>query len=400
MSSGSAARLAAVYGACFAVLGVSIPFFPVWLDQRGLGASAMGVLLAISILVRALFAPLLMALADQGFGVRRLLVLSNIGGALAYAALSATSDALAIGLLVAVLAVAQSAVVPLSDFAIIDLVPRNPRLDYGRIRLWGSIAFLAANIGSGYIIGAAGAGIIVWLLAALSLSGVAVVWIGPPPEPGSESVDVSQSASEAPNLKSMPTALWCVLAAAAFIQASHAALYGFASIDWRARGFSETAIGFLWAAGVVAEIVLFALLGPMMDVARGAFRCLMLGGAAAIFRFAVMTFEPGLPATFALQILHGLSFGATHLGTMAALALIAPPALRGRTQGLLSSALAVAMAGASVMSGAVFRTAGPLAFAAMVPLAGLGLAFAAMAARRAAFHPQRTGEGGWTTPPS
>jgi len=167
-----------------------------------------------------------------------------------------------------------------------------------------------------------------------------------------------------------------------------------------ARGFSETAIGFLWAAGVVAEIVLFALLGPIMDVARGAFRCLMLGGAAAIFRFAVMTFEPGLPATFALQILHGLSFGATHLGTMAALALIAPLALRGRTQGLLSSALAVAMAGASVMSGAVFRTAGPLAFAAMVPLAGLGLAFAAMAARRAAFHPQRAGEGGWTTPPS
>jgi PPP family 3-phenylpropionic acid transporter len=394
MSSGSAGHLAALYGACFAVLGVSIPFFPVWLEQHGLGSAAIGMILAVSILMRALFAPLLMALADRGFGVRRLLVLSNIGAALAYAMLSAAGDALAIGLLVAVLAVAQAAVVPLSDHATTEAVRRDPRLHYGRVRLWGSIAFLAANIGSGYVVGAAGAGVVVWLLAGLSLLSIAVAWIGPLPEPASGSGDATQDAPEAPRLKPSPHTLWCVLAAAACIQASHAALYGFASIDWRTRGFPEPAIGSLWATGVVAEIVLFALLGPMMGRAQGAFRCLMLGGAAAVVRFSAMTVEPGLPATFALQALHGLSFGATHLGTMTALTLLAPPALRGRTQGLLSSTLAVVTAGASVLSGAVFRTAGPLAFAAMVPLAGLGIAFAAMAARNFADQPQRAGEGG------
>lgn len=394
MSSGSAGHLAALYGACFAVLGVSIPFFPVWLEQRGLGSAAIGMILAVSILVRALFAPLLMALADRGFGVRRLLVLSNIGAALAYATLSAAGDALAIGLLVAVLAVAQAAVVPLSDHATTEAVRRDPRLHYGRVRLWGSIAFLAANIGSGYVVGAAGAGVVVWLLAGLSLLGIAVAWIGPLQEPASGSGDATQDAPEAPGLQPSPHTLWCVLAAAACIQASHAALYGFASIDWRARGFPEPAIGSLWATGVVAEIVLFALLGPMMGGAQGAFRCLMLGGAAAAVRFSVMTLEPDLPATFALQALHGLSFGATHLGTMTALTLLAPPALRGRTQGLLSSTLAVVTAGASVLSGAVFRTAAPLAFAAMVPLAGLGIAFAAMAARNFADQPHKAGEGG------
>ena len=394
MLSRSAVHLAALYGACFAVMGVSIPFFPVWLEQRGLGPSAIGIILALSILVRALFAPPLMALADRGFGVRRLLILSNIGAALAYATLATANDALTVGLLVAVLALAQAAVVPLNDFATTELVRQDPRLHYGRVRLWGSIAFLAANIGSGYVIGATGAGIVVWLLAVLSLLGVAVVWIGPLPEPRSGSGDATQDASEALRLRSLPLTLWCVLAAAACIQASHAALYGFASIDWRARGFPGPAIGSLWAVGVAAEIVLFALLGPMVGGARGALRCLMLGGAAATVRFAAMAFEPSLPAAFALQALHGLSFGATHLGTMAALALLAPPVFRGRTQGLLSSSLAIVTAGASVMSGAIFRNAGSLAFAAMVPLAGLGLAFVVMAARNGARQPQRAGEGG------
>src|SRR5215207_3948673 len=234
MLSRSAVHLAALYGACFAVLGVSIPFFPVWLEQRGLGPSAIGIILALAILVRALFAPSLMALADRGFGVRRLLILSNIGAALAYATLATANDALTIGLLVAILALAQAAVVPLSDFATTELVRRDPRLHYGRVRLWGSIAFLAANIGSGYVIGATGAGIVVWLLAALSLLGIAVVWIGPQPEPLSGSGDATQDASEALSLRSLPLTLWCVLAAAACIQASHAALYSFASIDWRA----------------------------------------------------------------------------------------------------------------------------------------------------------------------
>jgi len=387
----SAVRLASLHGACFAVLGVSIPFFPVWLAHRGLGASAIGTILGGSILVRALFAPPLMALVDRGIGVRRLLMAGNLGAALAYAGLSAAEGPLAIGLLALGLAVAQAAVLPLTDLAVTDAVRRDPRLTYGRIRLWGSISFLATNVASGALIGFAGAGVVVWLLAALSLASLGVAWIGLP-EPGSEPAEAAH-VFEPPGAEPL-RALWWALAAAACIQASHAALYGFASLDWTARGFPDATIGVLWAVGVVAEIALFAILGPVVKDVEGAFRCLMLGGTAAMVRFALMALEPGLPAAVALQTLHGLSFGATHLGTIAALAALSPPGLRGRMQGVVSSGIALGSAGASVASGALFRSASSLAFAAMVPLAAFGVVCAVAAARRFPRQPQRAGEGG------
>jgi MFS transporter, PPP family, 3-phenylpropionic acid transporter len=388
----SAARLASLYGACFAVLGVSIPFFPVWLAHRGLEASAIGTILGGSILVRALFAPPLMALADRGVGVRRLLMAGNLGAALTYAGLSAVEGPFAIGLLALGLAVAQAAVVPLTDLAVTDAVRRDPRLTYGRIRLWGSITFLATNVASGALIGLVGAGVVAWLLAALSLASLGVAWIGSP-EPGSEPAEAAHGAFGPPGSEPQ-RALWWVLAAAACIQASHAALYGFASLDWTGRGFPDAVIGVLWAIGVVAEIALFAVLGPVVKDAEGAFRCLMLGGTAAAIRFALMALEPDLPTTIALQTLHAFSFGATHLGTMAALAALSPPGLRGRVQGVVSSGIALGSAGASVASGALFRSAGSLAFAAMVPLAALGVVCAVAAARRFARQPQSAGEGG------
>ena len=63
---------------------------------------------------------------------------------------------------------------PLIDLAVTDAVRRDARLNYGRIRLWGSITFLAANIAAGSLIGLAGAGVVVWLLAALSLASLGV----------------------------------------------------------------------------------------------------------------------------------------------------------------------------------------------------------------------------------
>ena len=47
-----------------------------------------------------------------------------------------------------------------------------------------------------------------------------------------------------------------------------------------------------------------------------------------------------------LQCLHALSFGATHLGTLAFVARAAPPGLAATAQGYLAVALGVAMAAA------------------------------------------------------
>ena len=61
-----------------------------------------------------------------------------------------------------------------------------------------------------------------------------------------------------------------MIGAGACTQASHGALYAFGSIHWRDLGFSSATIGLLWAVGVVAEILVFAVLGR--SVGRGSAR--------------------------------------------------------------------------------------------------------------------------------
>jgi PPP family 3-phenylpropionic acid transporter len=169
--------------------------------------------------------------------------------------------------------------------------------------------------------------------------------------------------------------------AAALTQGSHGGLYAFGSIHWRSIGFSDTVIGYFWAVGVLAEIAVFYLLGEA--VGRGSFGLglLLAGSAAATLRFALLSLDPGLVATFALQALHGLSFGASHLGAMAAMAALAPEAARGRTLGVAGSLVALGSAAAAIASGEIYRASGPAVFAWMAPLGGLGFVLAIFAIR-------------------
>ena len=387
---GPGVRLSALYGACFAAIGVYMPFFPVWLESRGLDASAIGVILALPIVTRVVVTAPFMSLVDRGVGARRFLLASTIGLVLTYVTLAFASDPYAIAALAVAMAAAQAPLVPLCDLVSTEAVRADPRLDYGRIRLWGSVAFLAASVSGGYIVAAATPAAVPACLAGLALATTAAVRFAVPAAPP-RPPEAKLPAAIAIRL---PPALWLLIAAAGCIQASHAGVYAFGSLHWRERGFSEPAIGYLWAVGVVAEVVLFAAAGRIVGRGSAGLGFLTVGAVAAALRFSIMAFSPGLAATFLLQTLHGLSFGATHLGAMAAVSHLAPPGSRGRAQGLLSTAVSLGMAAGTVLSGVVFGSGGALVFAAMAPLAAIGLMLALAAARVLAAQPHRAGEGG------
>jgi PPP family 3-phenylpropionic acid transporter len=83
----------------------------------------------------------------------------------------------------------------------------------------------------------------------------------------------------------------------------------------------------------------------------------------------------------ALQVLHALSFGATHLGTMAYLAKAAPEGSRAAAQGDVSTANGIAMAGATVLAGWLYQNYGGAAYGAMAAMAVIGGGFALVARR-------------------
>ena len=291
-------------------------------------------ILALPIVVRIVAVAPLMALADRGIGPRRLITGACCAVALVYVALLRAEGFVLLGALVVLMALAHAPIIPAADLVTIQAIRRDRRLDYGRIRLWGSIAFLAASIGGGYILGALPADAVIWLLLGLAVTAMATAWLVVPD--GMAANADPDAPRPAGGREHLPLSLWYVIGAAACTQASHAALYAFGSIHWRDLGFSSATIGWLWAVGVVAEILVFAALGKSVGRGTAAFGLILAGAGTAALRFAALAADPGLPATFALQMLHGLTFGATHLGAMAALALLAPEAARGRAQGVMS----------------------------------------------------------------
>lgn len=373
-----ATRLATLYAAAFLILGVSLPFLPVWLAAQHIAPDVIGFILALPIVVRILFSAPLLAVVDRGVPVRRLLIAAYLVSGAAYLSLPFAQGSIPVlALAIGIAALAQAPVIPASDLLTLAAVRRNARLDYGRVRLWGSLAFLAANVALGHLVGARGPGLVVWSLAALAVAGALAAFFAAP-RPGQHATGEERvRRAKGPVRARFPRALMWLIASAACTQASHAAVYGFGSLVWAANGVSSAAIGWLWALGVAAEIGVFAALGRGVGPERSPTALLLLGSAAAVARFAGLAFQPGLVVTALLQALHGLSFGATHLGTMAALARLAPERGRGRAQGVLAASMAIASATAAVFSGVLYRSFGSFVFLGMVPLALAGFSIAA-----------------------
>src|SRR4051812_10713635 len=143
-----AARLATFNAAAFLAIGVQLPFWPVWLAGHGLDAQQIAFVFPAAIWAKVVATPAIGALADR-IGHRRAVMTALAGIAcLAYAALwpvGALWQLVALNLLGGM---AQSALLPLGDAVTLAAV-RERGLDYGRIRVWGSLSFVLASVGGG-----------------------------------------------------------------------------------------------------------------------------------------------------------------------------------------------------------------------------------------------------------
>lgn len=384
----AAARLGLLQALNFIGVGIYLPFFPIWLAYRGMDEVAIGYLLTIPIMVRIVAASWLTGLGDRWISPVTLLAVLNATVSLTYLALLPAQSGPVIGLVMALNAVALSGVVPLADLLTTAQSRVHSAVNYGRVRLWGSVSFFAANIAGGWLIAAFGPGVVpLALCLGSALATLAALMAPAPPAEAASAVATDPAALR------FGRAFWYALAAIACVNATHAALYGFGSLHWRSRGFSDPAIGALWGVGVAAEIALFLWGGGV--VARGAaagLRWVAMGGAAALVRFGAMAFDPGFVGTALLQLLHGLSFGAMHLGAMAAVSALAPSGRRAAAQGRLVAVSAVASAGMTILSGYLYRRYAELVFLAMIPLAITGLCCVALALRN--LPGDREGRGG------
>jgi MFS transporter, PPP family, 3-phenylpropionic acid transporter len=404
--------LAYFYAAQFVMVGLYLPYVPVWLHWRGMSEQAIAILLAAPPLARILFTPTIAFAADRLGKRGPILVALAWGTLLALGLLWAAGTFWQLLAAVLVLALAWTTIMPLTEALAVRAI-RKTGLDYGRVRLWGSLTFIGASFGGGAAIGVFGAGVVLPLLFVASLLLLLGAYILPaaltesPPRPMAAP---PLRARDAFALAHTPLFLLFLLTTSA-IQASHAVYYTFGTLHWQAQGIPMSVIGLLWAVGVGAEIVLFAFSGRL--IARfGPARLLWLAALSAVIRWGAMALDPPLSVTFLVQILHAMTFGAAHLAAIHFMAQAVPEDRAATAQGLYAAVTAgLAMGGAIALSGPLYHALSGGAYAAMAALGLIACLSSIVLIRRwkggliiggepEASQPQSAGEGGEIRPAS
>ncbi|EJA3104236.1 3-phenylpropionate MFS transporter [Vibrio vulnificus] len=297
----------------FFAYGVYLPFWSLWFKEQGVSSTDIGLLVGIGLATRCVanmvITPRIHKTEHIMPALRWLSFAALIfvgfhfftGGSFWLMALATVLFNLCCG-----------PVVPLSD-ALANYYARLKMLDYGRTRLWGSIAFIAGSTVVGYLISLYGTDMILYT----ALVGVFISLLLSMRSANVMPVTRSEHHSERPKLTQLltdgPVVKFLLLAA--LIQGSHAAYYSFSAIYWQQAGHSEEIIGYLWSLGVVSEVAVFALSKRLF--AGWSLRALFVAASIGVMlRWGITASTTLLLGLVLVQLLHGVTFAMAHIAAI------------------------------------------------------------------------------------
>lgn len=327
-----ALALGGYYLAYFAYVGAYSPYITLYLADIGLAAAQIGVLYAIPQVMRMAGPAWWGALADRRGEAAPVLRLAAALAMVSFAGLYlGRSFAWSFAVFVA-FHFFTSGQMPLIEAITLNHVRHAPG-QYGRIRLWGSVGFLASVLGVGALLDhVASHAVLHVTLALLALTAAAAWWV-----PRAGRAPPAVAAPRARELLADPTLRGFF--AAAFCNAfAHAALYTFYSLHLAALGYDKAVIGGMWAVGVAIEIVVFQC-WPWF-VRRFAMATLFAATfAIGALRFTLIAWGAGWWWVLVIaQVMHAATFAVYHGSAVALIAQAFGPAGQGRGQGLYTAA--------------------------------------------------------------
>ncbi|WP_312973927.1 3-phenylpropionate MFS transporter [Atlantibacter sp.] len=304
--------LALSYFTYFFSYGIFLPFWSVWLKGIGLAPETIGLLLGAGLIARFLGSLLLAPrVTDPSRLVFALRVLALLTLIFAVAFWLGTTTAWLLIVMVG-FNLFFSPLVPLTD-ALAGTWQKQITLDYGKVRVWGSLAFVIGSALTGKLISILDYHAILVMLSI----GVASMLLGMMLRPSVMPAGQARQNESAgwPAWRKLVLESWRFLACVSLLQGAHAAYYGFSAIYWQEAGYSASVVGYLWSLGVVAEIVVFTLSNKLFR--RWSARdLLLLSALSGIVRWSLMAWTTDLPWLILAQILHCGSFTVCHLAAM------------------------------------------------------------------------------------
>ncbi|CUZ72796.1 TPA: 3-phenylpropionate MFS transporter [Serratia marcescens] len=305
--------LALSYFTYFFSYGIFLPFWGVWLKGEGIAPETIGILLGAGLVARFLGSLLIAPrVKDPSHLVSalRLLALLTLAFAVGFCFGNGWGWLM---LVIAGFNLFFSPLVPLTD-ALAATWQKQIRMDYGRVRLWGSLAFVIGSALTGQLVAVWGHNAILYSLIFSVLAMLLGMLLKPSVMPQGEArTNGGAERSLWALLKEGP--VWRFLLCVTLLQGAHAGYYSFGSIYWQEAGYSASTIGYLWSLGVVAEVIIFASSNVLFR-RWNARNLLLLSACCGVLRWSLMAYSTELGWLLLIQILHCGTFTVCHLAAM------------------------------------------------------------------------------------
>ncbi len=303
-------RIAGFYFSYYAFVGMFSPYWSLYLKSIRFSAIEIAILMSIQPVTRMIAPNIWGWLADRTGKRLQVVQIAATLSAVCYLGVFATTSFWGMFLVLALMGFFWSASMPLVEATTLSYLGKHSAR-YGRIRSWGSIGFIVSVVGLGYAFDYIA---ISWLLWAGVVCELGIL-IFSRQIPHVEVLAHHTDHQPIRQIVMQPRVL-ALLGACFLMSVAHGPYYTFYSIYLVEHGYAKSAVGGLWALGVICEIGVFFLM-PMLVRRFGYTRILLVSFSAAVVRFLLIGWAvDSLVLLLVAQMLHALSFGAYHAASV------------------------------------------------------------------------------------
>ncbi|WP_328577920.1 MFS transporter [Ideonella sp. BN130291] len=329
---------AAVSFAYFASVGLFNPYAPLWFKYLGFSTLAIGVLAALQAWTRVVAPYAWGWVADHSGRRTELLAVAAIFACVSSAGLLLARSYSWVALFVLLLFLANGGIVPLSEAALSHHLQTDKGMDagrYGRVRVWGSLGFLASALLFGLLLQGLDIGVFPILVTTM-LAGLVFAVLRLPGGAGDGPADAAGLPGSAIDVLRSARVRW-FFAGVFLTVLAHTSLYAFFSLYLDHLGYGKAAVGLFWAVSVLAEIGFFLYQGRWFHRFSPEQWLLAAAGVTALRFAATAAFGSSAVVLVVSQLLHAITFAAQHAACIATVNRHFPGRLRGRGQALYTT---------------------------------------------------------------
>lgn len=331
-------KSAIAYALLFSAAAPIVGYLNLYLQRRGLTDAQIGTTAAIMSLVSIVAPPFWGYLSDRWHDRRLPIAIASFGAAVVFLAYFSVSFP-AILLVSAIFALFNNPLIPLLDALVLEQLGETKER-YGRVRAWGSWAFIAMMVLFGMTLKKQGTAeslipaLLTFVFLRIALGAVAFTL---PRNAGGKPTGKSNWQSVKELFSDRDWQIFLIISLLSMISIS--AWYAFFPLYLNRAGITDNWQGYFWVIAVLAEVAFMAWLTEPLMKRIGLKGVLLLGIAGRAVRLIAYAFPLSFPALLILQTFHSLTFAAVHTASVTWVSIKAPPEARALTQTMYASVL-------------------------------------------------------------